>query len=506
MSAEPSRLFRSRGTADALGIYLPAAVAYRSLGLVRGVILAWLIVPAEYGLLQMALVTVNVLMPLAGLGLNEAVARYVPQYEARGELRAFLRRAWLFAMATTAVLCGLTFAAAGPLTRLILGSAEAATADGSQRVELTRWAVACVLVLIAYMFLLAAIKGLRMFLAVSLLELAGGVGFTALAVVLAACGWRSADAVLVAFVAVYMLVTAAVGLLLIRHLGRSIGQDGPLEGASRSDVPRQMVQFGMWLALAAVLWQIMQHYPMWYLQRTQGPQATAVFAGVRLIAQAILIAAVSVVMVVQATVTRAWEAEGPAAADRKLGLAFKTTGIVMLAGCGALVFAAPIVMRLFPADYGSGVGLVPVLTAFCMVAGCLSFLVIHFTLIEKTRYLFGLWLVGVLANAMFAHRLVRPDMPATDAMQAAAWAGLLGITTALLACLAWMRLEHRPIDRGAVLLIASAAALVLPTWCLAAWLTILLLLVLCTGLVLDDAEKLQVRQSAVRWVGRHKLR
>ncbi|MHA1600319.1 MAG: hypothetical protein ACTSW2_05795, partial [Alphaproteobacteria bacterium] len=107
MSIRQPRLFRSRSISQSLGIYLPIAAAYRLIGLARGVILAWLLTEREFGLFQLALLGGNVLLPVCGVGLNEALARYVPQYEARGVLCSFLRRALPFVLVVSAVLCGL---------------------------------------------------------------------------------------------------------------------------------------------------------------------------------------------------------------------------------------------------------------------------------------------------------------------------------------------------------------------------------------------------------------
>ena len=506
MSAESSRLFRATSVADSLGIYLPASVGCRLIGLVRGVILAWLLTAEQFGLLQIALVAVNVLIPLAGAGLHEAVARYVPQYEARHALRPFLRRAWVFSILVAAVLCGLFFTAAGPLAKLVFTSYQQGATGAGQCAGLTRWIAVSSLVLIVYWLVLAALKGLRMFLAVGLLELAGGATFTVAAVAVGLAGARSADAMIAVQALAYAVVVGIIGSLLCRHLRRLPDQNGPLipvanDGAAPT-VWAQLVRFSIWTALAGVLWQAMQYYPMWHLQKTHGPEATAVFGGVRLITQAVLIAATSVIMVVQATVTRTWETQGRQAADRQLSLAFKMTALLMLLGCGVLAVAAPLLMRLFPADYGAGAQIIPELLAFFMVGGYLAFVVVHFVLIEKTRYVLGLWLVGVLSNAAFAHWLVRSELAPTTALHASAWAGLLGIATALAAGLVWMRIERRPLDFGSALLIACTFALVLPGYVLGALLVLLFVMVLGSTLILDGQDKAKIRDSVSRFVKR----
>jgi O-antigen/teichoic acid export membrane protein len=489
---------------DSLGIYLPTAVIYRLIGLARGVILAWLLAATEFGLFQIALVGVNVLVPLAGVNLNEAMMRYVPQFEARHGLRAFLRRAWPMMLLVSAGLCGAALLAARPLTGLMFGTTEAA-GEVAARVGLTRWTVGASLAVIVYLLLLAVLRGLRMFLAVSVMELAGGVSFTIATVVVALCGRRSADAMMAVHVATYGTVAVLMGLLLAGHLRRTEGWREPPEAVAEAELRNarmQMLGFGVWTALAAVLWQIMHCYPMWYLQRTQGPEATAVFGSVRLISQAVLIGATSVVMVVQAAVTRTWETQGRESADRQLCLAFKATGLVMLAGCAVLVLAAPLVMRMFPAAYGAGVRIMPVMLAFFMICGYLSFVVVHFVLIEKTRYVFGLWLAGAVSNAALACVLVRPGMAMDAAMEAAAWAGLLGAVIALMVSLVWMRIERRPLDLGSAVLMVSVLLLVTPVAVMAVCVVILIGVGLLTDVILSRPEKTRLADSVRGWAGR----
>ena len=85
-------LFRAENISRSLGLFLPATFAARFLGLLRGIVLAWLLARSEFALLQISLLVINILNPLCSLGMNEAVARYVPHHENRGTLGAFLRR------------------------------------------------------------------------------------------------------------------------------------------------------------------------------------------------------------------------------------------------------------------------------------------------------------------------------------------------------------------------------------------------------------------------------
>jgi O-antigen/teichoic acid export membrane protein len=236
---------------------------------------------------------------------------------------------------------------------------------------------------------------------------------------------------------------------------------------------------------------------MWYLQKVQGPEVTAVYGGVRLITQAVLIGSVSIVFVVQTYVTKTWEALGRDQADRQLLLAFKATALLMLLGCVILATGAPVIMRLFPRSYAYGAGIFPLALLFFLIGGQLAFLAIQFILIEKTRYLFGLWALGLAGNVIFATWLVRPELEPPAALNAAAWAGVLGASAAMAASLVFIRWARRPIDVGSVLVIAAAYALALPGLGLAAIIAALLLLAGTTNVIFSPAEKQRIRDYMV---------
>lgn len=481
---------------QSLGIYLPTAAIYRIVGLVRGIILAWLMTESEFGLFQITLVATNVLLPLCSIGLSDALARYVPQYETKHSLRPFLVRAVPFSLAAAAAFCIVGLLATETLTRLIfvrINQGIDPIAEASSLTRLTQLALVMTFILAGYFLLLSILRGLRLFLAVSLLELGNSVLFTLSAVAVAFSGYRSAEAVVICFAGTLLVMIILFGLPLCRLIRSTQDQTQPLPETAHHlaawPLFNQMLRFSIWSAMAAMLWQALQYYPMWYLQKVQGPEVTAVYAGVRLITQAVLLGSASVVFVVQTSVTKTWETSGRDHADRQLLLAFKATGLLMLLGCVVLATGAPIIMRLFPQSFRYGQSIFPLALLFFLIAGQLGFLAIHFGLIEKTRYLFALWAVGLAGNVIFAAWMVRPELEPASALQSAAWAGVLGIAVAMAVGLVFIRVTRRPMDFGCILLIAAPFALALPIYGLIAVIGMLCLLAGVTDVVFNTTEK-----------------
>lgn len=496
MSDRPSRLFRSESIGEALGVYLPATVLSRTVGLARAMLLTWLMVGQEqWGLLQIALLVANLLNPLCSAGLNDGVQRYVPMHETRGTLRRFLRLAVPLVLVIGVVLAGLVLVFARPLGGLLFTAlrTDAVPAEAGEAAVLTRFAALAAFGLIALFAVLSVLRGLRMYRATGLVELAVNVVFTVLAV--AACQWGRGSASLVVgcYTAAALGISAIVGL----PLGRAVKRIEPLSpalagraGFSSRAVAGQMLRFSLWSALAAVTWQVLLGYPMWYLNKAAGPAVAAVFAGVQLIAQGMVLVANSVVTVVETAVTKTWESRGSTEADRDLLLAHKGTTLLLLAGGVAATALAPLIMRLFPAQYAAGLPIFPLLVLFFLLAAHLLFLGVHFHLIERTRHVFVPWLLGVAGHVVFTAWFVRPGLASTEAQAAAAWAGIGGMGLALAGALLLLVAERRPTDRGLWVLIVAGFVLAMPLpWVPPIMLGGILTLTLATNMILSGQEK-----------------
>jgi O-antigen/teichoic acid export membrane protein len=520
----PARLFRTETPVESLRVYLPATLLSRIIGLSRGVILTWLMTPHEFGLLQIALLAVNVLNPVLGLGLNEGVLRYVPLYETRGELPRYLRKVVPVCLGVTAVMAGVALVGAGPLARVLFTALPGQPGLDIQHtpVFLGRMAVATTSILVVYFVLCAVLKGLRMYRAISLVELSVSIAFTGLAVAAAWAGWGQAEAVLASYL-VAMLGISALFLPGTRaavraHSGPSAMAagswpeiDGPdasppisapapgpptdVEGPRDPRMVPQLLRYSIWAALAAVMWQLLQGYPLWYLQKVRGPAVAAVYGGIQFFTQAVVVGAVAVVVVVQTSVTKIWEAQGPPEADRRWLLAFKATNLLMIGGCTLVAVLAPVLIRLFPFEYRAGAAIIPRLLLFFLIAAQLLFVAIHFHLLEKTRHLFVPWTAGVAGHVVFTAWWVGQDAGPAAALGMTAWAAVGGMTSALLVALVLVVMERRPLDRGSWSLLVAGYGLALPgLWPLVTW-VILVVVLWSTQLILGAHEKAEIRTA-----------
>lgn len=510
----PVGLHARAPSAVALGLYVPATVLIRVINFGRVIVLTWFMSRQQFGLLNILLTVINVLTPLASLGLNEAVTRYVPQFEARGALAAFLQRTMLM----LAVLVSL-FGAALLLVAPLLGTrffGQMVYDPAIRRIvvaqlgDLTRLSAFIVALLAFYFFLLAVLKGLRMIKALTLAELVHSVIFLWLALLAILRGHRSAKTITACYAVSLAAALLVSGGALLSAVRRWKCQHAAIEDPR---LARRLARFSVWAMISGVTWQVLQVYPQWYLNKVMGNDAVAIFSAVRQIGQFVLLGAITLVTVVMTTVTKTWETRGVAAADRQLSLAFRGAGALLLLGCAALALARGQIVRVFHPGYAPGAEILPLQLLFFVIGADFAFIALHFNLIEKPRLHFLPYAIGVAANILLAFWFVGPRLETlrsaplwraiadplgglvsvglSDSLRlgGAAWSGALAMVCAMVACLAILRAEGRRLDRGSYIVLASSLLLAAHPAILLTGSIAFVVLCLFTSVVFTPAER-----------------
>ncbi|MBX3395979.1 MAG: lipopolysaccharide biosynthesis protein [Phycisphaerae bacterium] len=517
LSADGGRFasFRPTGLAQSMGTYLAATVTFRFLNFARILLLTWFMTRQQMGLLNVILMIISVLIPLCSFGLNDAVTRFVPHHEERGTLAAFFRRSLLLVAAVTAATTGLMMIFATRLGELFFAQviddpAVRAEFRGDARAMAIMTSVTIALS-VAYFYLLAFFKGLRMFSALSRLEVWHAVLFFVGAIAMIYAGRLSALALTALFGGSILLPVAYYGGKLARVIRTWRAQASPLSGAAWE---RRLLRFSIWTALSGVTWQALQYYATWYLNKTHGNESVAVFGTVQKIAQLILIGAVAVSTVAMTTVTKTWESQGREAAERQLSLAFRGTGIGLFLICAALALGKHWVMKLFRSDYAIGAESLPLQLLFTLLAGYLAFLPGHFALREKTRHAFWAWAAGIVANVLLAFCLARPGRfeavmagvawqrvgqavawilaPSfSDPMglHGAAWCAAAAMMIATVVCVLLVRSEGAHLDRGSYVTLCLPLLLATHSGLLAIGTAAVIITSKWTDLIFDGPER-----------------
>lgn len=492
-----------------LGASATATAASRAIGLVRGVALAWLIPQEQFGLLGVALLVANVLMPACSAGLYEGAARYVPFHESTGRLRRFVIEVSLLVVSIALVICGILVLFAGPVGSLLFSAGRLASGTGgpdagfAQTIPLTRAVLACVLTLACYQTLLGVLRGLRMFRAVGTAELLSAVVFTLLAVVGACLGYTTAQAVMWGYALSCALSVAVFAPGLFARIGTARYE--PIDRPKRE--PSPLIIFSLWAAGTTVTWHALSYYPMWYLLKVSDSATVGTFHAVRIVTQLIQVGAVVLTGVVAADVNRLWEQQGRKAAVLRLELLTKASLIGLMTAATLLLLVRPLVMRVFPEAFAAGAAAYNPLVLFFLLVGIVGLAAVRLNLVEKPKLVFLAWLVGAAVNVaasfvLFGFTSGSAGINGQSALQAAAWAGIAGVTASLIVCVAFANREAVGVDRRAIFLILVSYSAGLG-WLVALPVAIAVLAVAATTrsiLTADDREQLRAR--LVRFTGR----
>lgn len=480
-----------------------ATVLSRLVGLARGVGLAWLIPQGQFGLFGVALLVVNVLLPLCSAGLYEGVTRYVPRHEAAGSLRRFLLRSavLLGVVAVTITLVLSVFAES--IGSLMFSAGRSLTAPeltGSGVVSfggLTRVCLLCVVMLAAYHTLLGWLKGLRMFRAAGAAELATACLFTLLALFAATAGFPTARALIIAYAVACAISVAVFVPGLIRRVAA-------LEPATSGAPPRSesgLLGYSGWAAGSAVLWHALSYYPMWYLLKVSDAETVGTFHAVRIPAQLVQVGAVMLAAIVAANVNRMWEQQGREAAALRLTLLTKACLVALITGAAVLAAARGVVMRMFPEAFAIGAQAYAPMVLFFLLVGIVGLVSIRLNLVEKPRWVCLAWCVGAAVNVATSYVLLdRVDTGSApgSALQAAAWAGVAGAAAALLVCALLVRRERLALDTRTVVLILAAFSIGFGPLIAVCVVSLLLALAIGTSAIFTPQERIGLGGSTNR--------
>jgi O-antigen/teichoic acid export membrane protein len=449
--------FGISGVGKSVRVYLPATVVYRGMSFFRGIVLAWMLAreTGQYGLMSIALQAINILAPLVSLGLNEAVTRYVPAYQKGDQLRRFLSLAGSLTMGLAIVITLGLVLFSNPLSRAIFAGVTMPPDEVSPLAIATFVAVFAIIV---YYFVVAVLKGLRMFTALAVMELVHATLFLVLSLLAVLLISPRADIVIWSYT-ISMLIAAGIwafGLL------RNLPPDRPeIENAFvPTAILRRLVIFGFWSAVGGILWQSWQTYSLWYLTKFDSAHAGDIFAASKLLGQLILVVASALAAVVLTNVCVIWEKGEHKTAFFLHDLYTKIILLSLLLAALLLVVLRQPLAIVFPAKFGEVSGLLPSVIAYYQFSAMLSFLAIQFVVLEKMRQILWPWLAGLIGNIFLGIWMIHGEHAIFGAANAATLSTLPAIAITVLL----LKAEGGSVSKGLILITAASGILLLPAW------------------------------------------
>lgn len=428
--------FRADSLARSLGAGASASFAQQALGFLRGLALAWLMPADQYGLLGIALLVVNVLLPICSAGLYEGIARFTPRHENACTLPLFLRHTARLLLLICVPVCGLLLVAARPLGAAVFGSpANAASpATVSNPAGLMASVSLCCLTLAPYQSLVSLLRALRMFRAAGMAEFFAAATFTALAIGATLLGIHHATGLMIAYALSNVATTA---LFLPGVLRSSAVTARPPPGVDHSSADhRGLLAFSAWAAAGAVVWHGFYYYPAWHLLRLTDEAVVGAFHAVRMIGQLLLLAGVVGANALSSMAVVKWDTDERAAGMEVLQIHSGGALVALLVMGAALCVFEPVLLHLLPATFGIGrAAFGPMLTFFVLTAA-IRVIGLRAHLLKLPGIMLLAWLGGSITTVVAAvlwmgSPLHGASLPPEIALQRTAWCAVGGTLVAL---------------------------------------------------------------------------
>jgi len=500
-----SRLLKVGSMSDAMGVYVPAMIVNKAVGLGRLILLAYLMsaVPQQYGMWGIGLMVAVLAAPVLGLGVGQALRRLVSTYEARGQVGAFYRRVrWFLPVLCVATVC-IAAACSGVLTRGVLVTrARSASIDlpYDEQVVVCILALANGAVMAMHQGVIGFVAGMRAYRLVSALEVFFGLLFAAMATAVVLV-WPTGLALLVAHLAA-LLVTLVCGAIALHVLvARSAGDGGDSRRSAPDDdagMLVRLVRFGLGAMAATLCLLSAQSAGLYLVNRELGKAPAGVYALFAQLAQPMFMIASAAWTVVLTHAARRWEAGDRDGALGDLQTSYKAVAMGSMTLAVAILVLAPLWVPLLPEAFGGGAAMLCGLLLFFQSMTQMAIMHVVARLHERPVAVAG----SALAGGAMGVVLALFWLPRWG-LAGAAWAVGVGMYVGGGAVAGAYLLVTRTKLEPATYAILAAPGLFLLVWVLPVWTVALvwagvLAIASATGAVFSSEEKHRIANALRR--------
>jgi len=478
-----------------LSLYGPVALLEKLITFGRVVVLAWLLGESQYGVWALGVMVFSVFAPVATLGSNEGLARYVSHYQARGRLREFYRRsvAGVCLLAAGMTLLGLL--GSGRIADLLVSSSRRGLALASdQRLAVAVLGILNGVLMALFHNLQAWIRAMRTFRMLAVVDLGYTLLFTALALGISSL-LPLGCTILVAHAVALAVMLLAGGYASHRCVARQpLAPAGAAEtpsapppgAAGAKDTPMfvRLLGFGLLSMLGVLAWNVGSQVSAWCIHRYHGREVLGLYAPYHKLCQPAWILSGVCWGLVFSHVARHWESGLRAASVRMLNLTYKAVVLALTTLTVLILATARWWWVVLPESYRPGLALLPGLLMFYQCSANLGLAGIAAKLRERPLVIVGVVAAGVGVNAVLAWLWV----PAGGAVAGARAAGI-GMLAACAAGAVYLLASRFGAHPAGHVLALAPAALFLPAgWVAAGWAGFLAVAVLSPW-VLSSWEK-----------------
>lgn len=473
-------------------ILLAATVIQRTIGFGRGVMFCRWLTPETLGQWEMAYSFLLLAAPLIVLGVPGSFGRYLEHFSQRGHLQTFLLRtaAWTAACCLVGVTVVLWFAP--HVSQLLFGSPD--------RAELIRGIGFCLVAIIVHHSLTSLLTALRLFRVVTVVNFAQSTIFATVALALL-CFNASVSSILMGYATGCVL--ASLGAILWVWPGlREI--DRPIEPLPHFNFWPKLLRFAffVWVSnLLAHLFALVDRYMIIHYSGMEASEAlnqVGYYHSSRIVPLLLVSFADLLSGLVMPHLSHDWEAGRRQQVGARLNLTVKLTGLGMTAfGVAVLLFGPLLFDVVLQGKYSDGLVVLPWVLAGCVWYGIYSIAQNYLWCAEKAKLAAAPLAIGLGVNVLL-NLLLLPVWGLFGAVVATGLSTLLCLATVLVIS----RRHGMQLDIGTALVALGPLALTAGVVPAAAIFATLLVAALGTDLVLNNAERTQLKSLAAEWINK----
>jgi polysaccharide transporter, PST family len=389
------KLFRKETVIASAGFVFLFTIMEKVITLVRGVIFARMLGPAEYGTYTLAFIIIPLITPLARLGLPSCYERYIPQYEKKGELKDFLQRNYLLTIGTAFVITILLFPFSKNISLLLYSTAE--------HKNIIVLCLMSIIPIVLYENILASFNGLRIFKMSSLLKINQIFIFSVIGILLVIL-YPKALSVVAASLLSYVLVSIVFVIMIWKYV---LNAESPSLKVQENKFIKKMFKYSIWFIITPLFSSLFNYTDRLVLNHFLGLQEVGVYSAAVNISQLVFMFGMITGNVLMPNLSSMWEKGEKDRVMFILNLAIKFTILLILSYSVAFVlFKKEIISILYGSKYIEAIPLIPFLLLFWLNSSLVWLIGVYPNLIEKPYIPLFAAVPGFILNVSLNYLLI----------------------------------------------------------------------------------------------------
>lgn len=388
--------------------------------MVRGIIFARLLGPAEYGVFALAFFFIPIVVAISKLGIPSSFARYIPQYEMKNALKDFNKKTYrvvtLGGIGIT-LLCVLN---APQLSQLLYGSPM-----------YSGLILICALTILPNALLeslAATFSGLRVFTLDALLRFGQFILFTSLGIILVMV-YAKTGYILLANLISLVVVVLIFGLLAKKYFAGLKSQDLAIK---ERGFHKKIMKFSVFFILSSVVYLMFISTDRWILNRLMDLTNVGVYSVGSKISGLIFTFGMITGNVLIPNLSNIWEQGDKKKVDFMLNLSTKASILLLLTGAVILLLSKELLIPLlYGAEYAGSIPIIGCLLVFWLMQSINWTLGGYASLVEKTYITLICNVLGLTCNIILNFIFI-PKFGLMGAAVASAFSSTLILITLLL--------------------------------------------------------------------------